>query len=241
MKAAEDGLLYLHPWVINDWVECGTVQLSLGEMDHWRRSGGVWRPSYSSRLPSCKRTWKMYERCVYPKVWVQAYCMCHCKSAPGNGGGTCGCERLTFVVSGRLSCSIVDVWWEPTVLPIDPLMGARCRWSQTGHAWCINSTAWAWGWGGVGWRGEEKQRVQVFLEGRWKMNGWIWPKASQASRSPCCLRVGWGAVWDPLRSLCKWPPNRIRRPSGHCSQSCRNPVKTREGTVKKARRILSHR
>lgn len=156
MKAAEDGLLYLHPWVINDWVECGAVQLSLGEMDHWRRSGGVWRPSYFSRLPSCKRTWKMYERCVYPNVWVQAYCMCHCKSAPGNGGGTCGCERLTFVVSGRLSCSIVDVWWEPTVLPIDPLMGARCRWSQTGHAWCINSTAWAWGWGGVG--GEKRNK-----------------------------------------------------------------------------------
>lgn len=171
IKAAEDGLLYLHPWVINEWVECGAVQRSLGEIDHWRRSGGVRRPSYSSRLPSCKRTWKMYERCVYPNVWVQAYCMCQCKSAPGNGGGTCGCERMTFVVSGGLSCSIVDVWWEPTVLPIDPLMGARCRWSQTGHAWCINSTAWAWGVGGGG--GERREIKGTSVSGRSLKDEWL--------------------------------------------------------------------
>lgn len=71
------------------------------------------------------------------------------------------------------------------------------------------------------------------------MNNWIWPTASKTSCSPCCLRVGWGAVWDPLRSLCKLPPNRIRRPSGRCSQSCRNPVKPKK-THWKARRILSH-
>lgn len=95
MKAAEDGLLYLHPWAINDWVEYVSVQLSLGGIDHQRRSGGVWHPSYSSRLPSCKKKkkkGKMYERCVYSNVWVQAHCMCQCKFAPVNRCGLCRCK-----------------------------------------------------------------------------------------------------------------------------------------------------
>lgn len=172
----------------------------------------------------------------YPNVWVQAYCMCQWKFAPVSGCKRCGCElKDVFFVSGRLSCSSVEVWWEATVSPIGPLMGARCHWSQTGHAWCTNSTASAWGGeGGI----EEKQRqtMSTSVVGRsLKIECFL---ASEASCSPCCSRVGWGAVWDPLRSLCKSPPNRKRRPSGRCSPSCHNPVKPEEMHWK-TRRILS--
>lgn len=147
MKAAEDGLLYLHPWAINDWVEYVSVQLSLGGIDHQRRSGGVWHPSYSSRLPSCKK--KKKGKCM------SAVCtlMCECKHTVcvnvslllWTGVGCVDASSREFSVSGGLSCSSVDVWWEATGPPIGPLMGARCHWSQTGHAWCIDSTASAWG------------------------------------------------------------------------------------------------
>lgn len=142
IKAAEDGLLHLHSWVINDWAEYVTVQLSLGGMDHQRRWGGVRHPSYASRLPSCEKTGK-----------CMSALMCECKHTVcvnvslllWTGVGCVDASSRVVFVSGGLSCSSVDVWWKTTVPPIGPLMGARCHWSQTGHVWCINSTASAWG------------------------------------------------------------------------------------------------
>lgn len=141
-------------------------------MDCWRRSGGVRRPSYSSRLPSCKRRWRMYERCV-------CTLMCECKHTVcvnvglllGTGGGTCGCERMTF-------CCV----WRAELPYCGCLVGADCssyRPSDGGSLplepdWArlmykFNSLSY---WGGGGER-EKRKKKGTSVCGRSLKDEWL--------------------------------------------------------------------